>query len=129
MSSPVRPEHVPPFIRILRDFLTEHTSVEPTVVRRGIHLVLEHENDRVRMTCTYRLFRGQWVQSATSLEIDGQRRNIASSPEEYVQVFLGDAEPTGTTQTASALEYRGPAQVSHDTRFGNSQTLGNARNQ
>jgi hypothetical protein len=83
----------------MRTFLMERTNVEPTLHLRGKRLVLEHKNDRVRMTITYAFGApgGQpsWHQTGSTLEILGQPVNLAQDEEEYVRIFNDGAEPTG----------------------------------
>ncbi len=96
------PSQIPPVPRAMREFLVEQTGVEPELtLKKGKspRLVLEHRNDRVRLTITYRFgaLRGNpsWHQTGSTLEIDGQPSNLANDEEEYVRVFKGEAEPTG----------------------------------
>lgn len=91
-------KHIPPLPQEMIDFLTRQTGVEPTLQRKGRNLVLEHRNDRVRMTATFSFSGGVWHQSASTLEVDGQRTVLAATAEEYVRVFTEGAEPTGEHQ-------------------------------
>lgn len=93
------PIHIPPAPRHLRTFLMEETGVEPVLSLRGKVLVLEHKNERVRLTVTYRfgVFHRvpTWSQTGSTLEIDGKPSQLAEDEAEYVKVFRGEAEPTG----------------------------------
>lgn len=95
----MEPIHLPPIPRQLRAFLLEETGVEPVVHSRGKVLVLEHKNERVRLTVTYRfgVFHRvpSWDQTGSTLEIDGKPSQLAEDKAEYVKVFRGEAEPTG----------------------------------
>lgn len=95
----MEPEKIPPIPRKMRTFLMEQTGVEPELHLRGKRLVLEHENGRVRMTITYEfgVINGSptWYQTGSTLEVDGQPSPLAEDEDQYVQVFQGNAEPTG----------------------------------
>lgn len=85
---------IPPVPRQTAEWLTEHTGVKPTFTRKKRVLLMEHKNDRVRMTISFGFNLGLWVQSGSTLEVDGVRTVLASDAEEYVRVFKGEAEPT-----------------------------------
>lgn len=114
--------NLPPEPRALREFLIERTGVEPEMtLKKGktTRIVLEHRNERVRLTITYRFgaLRGvpSWHQTGSTLEILGQPVNLADDPEEYVRVFNDGAEPTGPGWEAGGPASRPvPQSVSHN---------------
>lgn len=93
---------MPPQPRAMHEWLTENTGVEPeTAFKKGRNprIVLEHKNERVRMTITYSfgVLQGSptWYKTGSTLEIGGEPVNLAEDGEEYLKVFRGEADPTG----------------------------------
>lgn len=93
--------HLPPPVRILKDFLADRTGTEAVITKTKRTVVLTHGNERVRLTVTFALggphIRGvkAWVQTASTLEIDGKPSPLAEDEDEYVKVFKGECLPTG----------------------------------
>lgn len=115
----MEPEKIPPIPRKMRAFLIEETGVEPELRLRGKRLHLEHKNERVRMTITYEfgVINGAptWYQTGSTLEIGGLPVNLAEDEVQYVQVFKGDAEPTGPVWQADMRVQRStPRHAGHN---------------
>lgn len=95
-------QNIPPAPRHMMEWLEAETGTPATIRRQGRQLVVEHKNDRVRMTATYGFKRGTCAQTSSTLEVDGEQTVLAATPDEYVQVFRGEAVPTGQDSATDA---------------------------
>jgi len=69
--------------------LLDNTEVVPSVSREsGGQILLIHESDRIRMTIRFQLSSGhRWIYKKSTLHIDGEKTQVASTPEMYYAIF------------------------------------------
>jgi hypothetical protein len=79
---------IPPIIQKMVDRLIEDTGIQPIVHKYVNGLLLDHENEHVRMTIHYRLQGRRWQHCGSTLTIDGVKQKLlAHDYADYIQVF------------------------------------------
>lgn len=79
---------IPPIVQKMVDDLTRDTGTSPTIRRYVNGLLMEHENEHVRMTIYYKLRGGKWQYHRSTLILDGVNQKMLSHGyDDYLKVF------------------------------------------
>lgn len=81
--------YVPPKVQRWADWLHEQTGHQPQLTKSGPRKWrITMQNDRVTMTVDYKITGpGRCLWNASTLEVDGQRRELAADCHHFVQIF------------------------------------------